>query len=67
MTTAREIMTGNAESAKTTDTLVDAARKMRDFDVGAPPIRGDDNRLEGIITDRDVVKSGLVRERRARN
>ena len=55
MTTAREIMTGDAECARTTDTLVDAARKMRDFEVGALPICGDDDRLKGIITDRDIV------------
>jgi CBS domain-containing protein len=28
---------------------------MRDLDVGALPICGDDNRLKGIITDRDIV------------
>jgi CBS domain-containing protein len=55
MTTAREIMTGDAECAKTTDTLVDAARKMRDREVGALPICGEDDRLKGIITDRDIV------------
>ena len=55
MMTAREIMTGGAECARTTDTLVDAARKMRDLDVGALPICGEDERLEGIITDRDIV------------
>lgn len=55
MTTAREIMTGNAECVQTGDTLVDAAKKMRDLEVGALPICGDDNRLKGIITDRDIV------------
>ena len=55
MTTAREIMTGNAECAQSTDTLVDAAKKMRDLEVGALPICGEDNRLKGIITDRDIV------------
>jgi CBS domain-containing protein len=55
MTTAREIMTGDAECAKTSDTLVDAARKMRDREVGALPICGEDDRLKGIITDRDIV------------
>jgi CBS domain-containing protein len=55
MTTARDIMTGNAECAAASDTLVDAARKMRDLDVGALPICGDDNRLKGMITDRDIV------------
>jgi CBS domain-containing protein len=55
MTTAREIMSGSAECARTTDTLVDAARKMRDLDVGALPICGEDDRLAGMLTDRDIV------------
>jgi CBS domain-containing protein len=55
MTTAREIMSGSAECARTTETLADAARKMRDLDVGALPICGEDDRLAGMITDRDIV------------
>lgn len=55
MSNARDIMTGNAECASTNDSLVDAARKLRDLDVGALPICGDDNRLKGMITDRDIV------------
>lgn len=55
MTTAREIMTGGAECARTTDTVADAARKMRDLGVGALPICGEDDKLAGVITDRDIV------------
>jgi len=55
MTSARDIMTTHAECARTTDTLVDAAKKMRDLDVGALPICGEDDRLHGMITDRDIV------------
>jgi CBS domain-containing protein len=55
MTKARDIMTGGAECASVNDSLVDAARKLRDLDVGALPICGDDNRLQGMITDRDIV------------
>ena len=55
MTTARDIMTGGVECAQTTDTLVDAARKMRDLGVGALPICGEDDRLHGMVTDRDIV------------
>jgi CBS domain-containing protein len=55
MKKARDIMTPGAECAQTTDTLVEAARKMRDLDVGALPICGEDNRLHGVITDRDIV------------
>ena len=55
MTTAREIMSTDYTCATTSETLADAARKMRDLDVGALPICGDDNRLAGMITDRDIV------------
>jgi CBS domain-containing protein len=44
-----------AECIGEDDTLLTAAQKMRDLDVGALPICGRDNRLHGIITDRDVV------------
>src|SRR5690606_38730551 len=55
MTTAREIMTGGAECARTTETLADAARRTKELDVGALPICGEDDRLKGMITDRDIV------------
>ena len=53
--TAREIMTPGAECAQTTDTVSDAARKMKRLGVGALPICGEDNRLHGMITDRDIT------------
>ena len=55
MPVARDIMTGGVECARSTDTLVDAARKLRDLDVGALPICGEDDRLQGMVTDRDIV------------
>jgi CBS domain-containing protein len=60
MTTARDIMSRGAECASTSDTLVQAAEKMRDLQVGALPICGDDNRLAGMITDRDIVIRGVA-------
>jgi CBS domain-containing protein len=53
--TAREIMSGGAECAQAQETVVDAARKMEQLGVGALPICGDDNRLKGMITDRDIT------------
>ena len=53
--TAREIMTGGVECAQAQDTVVDAAKKMDELGVGALPICGDDNRLKGMITDRDIA------------
>ena len=55
MTTVREIMTGGAECAHTEESLVDVARKMRDLGVGSLPICGQDHRLHGMVTDRDIV------------
>jgi len=55
MTTARDLMTPGAECVGENETLVTAATKMRDLDVGALPICGEDNRLKGMVTDRDIV------------
>jgi CBS domain-containing protein len=55
MTTARELMTPDAECIDERETLATAAAKMRDLDIGALPICGEDNRLKGVLTDRDIV------------
>ena len=55
MKTAREVMTGGAECIGENESLVDAARKMKQLDVGAMPICGEDNRLKGMVTDRDIT------------
>jgi CBS domain-containing protein len=55
MITAKDIMHSGATCIGQTESLADAARMMRDLDVGALPICGEDNRLHGIITDRDIV------------
>ncbi|GAB2598697.1 CBS domain-containing protein [Kocuria himachalensis] len=55
MTTAREIMTPGVECVGENQTLEEAAQKMKDLDVGALPICGEDNRLKGVVTDRDIV------------
>ncbi|CAA9264206.1 MAG: CBS domain protein [uncultured Arthrobacter sp.] len=54
-TTARDIMTGSVECVGEKDTLQQAAVKMRDLDVGSLPICGEDGRLKGMLTDRDIV------------
>ncbi|MBN3932855.1 CBS domain-containing protein [Streptomyces verrucosisporus] len=60
MTTARDIMHTGAECVGEHETLDAAARRMRDLDVGALPICGDDDKLHGIITDRDIVVKCLA-------
>jgi CBS domain-containing protein len=55
MTVARDLMTPDPKCVKEDQTLADAARMMRDLDVGALPICGNDDRLKGMVTDRDIV------------
>jgi CBS domain-containing protein len=52
---ARDIMHADAECIGENDSLESAAQKMRDLGVGSLPICGADDRLHGIITDRDIV------------
>ncbi|MET9954053.1 CBS domain-containing protein [Streptomyces sp. NPDC006339] len=61
MTTAREIMTADATCVRASETVVDAARKMVELDVGALPICGPDERLKGMLTDRDIVVKVVAR------
>ncbi|MBB6349985.1 CBS domain-containing protein [Nonomuraea muscovyensis] len=55
MTTARDVMHPGVECVGEHQNLAFAAQRMRELDVGALPICGDDDRLHGIITDRDIV------------
>ncbi|WDM10205.1 CBS domain-containing protein [Streptomyces lavenduligriseus] len=55
MTTARDIMTGGAEYIGAEETVLDAARRMKDLGVGALPVCGTDKELKGVLTDRDIV------------
>ena len=57
MTTARDIMHQGAQCIGVHETLERAAAIMREQGVGALPVCGDDDRLQGIITDRDIVIS----------
>ena len=57
----RDAMTAGAECVGESETLVDAARKMADLDVGSLPICGEDQRLKGMVSDRDIVVKVLAR------
>lgn len=55
MTTAKDIMHPGAQWIPATETLDRAAQLMRELDVGALPVSNAEERLCGIITDRDIV------------
>ncbi|MEW2631885.1 CBS domain-containing protein [Streptomyces sp. NPDC048389] len=52
---AKDIMTSGAKCVGAHQSLHEAAVMMRDLEVGALPICGDNNRLTGLVTDRDIV------------
>ncbi|WP_392675693.1 CBS domain-containing protein [Streptomyces sp. LN785] len=52
---ARDIMSGGVQCVGAHESLFEAAKRMRDLGVGCLPICGDNNRLTGLITDRDIV------------
>jgi CBS domain-containing protein len=58
--TARDVMTQNAECVGENETVLDAARRLAELNVGAVPICGEDNRLKGMLTDRDIVVKVLA-------
>ena len=50
-----DVMTKNPKTCAPTDVVAQAAQLMKSEDVGPIPIVGDNGKLEGIITDRDIV------------
>ncbi|WP_395360287.1 CBS domain-containing protein [Streptomyces sp. YH02] len=55
MTTAKDIMHPGAQWIPAHETLDRAAQLMRNLNVGALPVADENERLCGIITDRDIV------------
>lgn len=60
MTTAQELMSPDPVIVRSADSVRDAANRMAEFGVGALPICGEDGRLTGMITDRDIVVQVLA-------
>jgi len=59
--TAREIMSDDCTCIGENDSVLDAARRLAELGVGALPICGEDDRLKGMLTDRDIVVKVLAR------
>jgi CBS domain-containing protein len=52
-------MTRSVEVAAPSQSVVEAARLMAELDIGALPV-GENDRLIGMVTDRDIVVRGLA-------
>jgi CBS domain-containing protein len=55
----KEIMTPKMETASSSLTLKEAARRMRDLKIGALPV-WDNGQLVGMVTDRDICCRGVA-------
>ena len=62
----KEVMTKGAECVRPDDTLQQAASKMRDLDVGPLPVC-DNDRLAGMLTDRDITVRAVAEGRDPRS
>jgi CBS domain-containing protein len=62
----QEIMSRTVELVDPNTTIRDAARKMRADNLGALPV-GENDRLVGVVTDRDIVMRGVAADRSAGN
>jgi CBS domain-containing protein len=59
--TVREAMHEGCECIRESQTLLEAAERMEALDIGVMPICGDDERLKGMLTDRDIVVKALAK------
>jgi CBS domain-containing protein len=60
---ARDVMSSDCECIGENESVLDAAKKLKDLNVGSMPICGEDNRLKGMLTDRDIVVKVLAEGR----
>ena len=58
--TARDIMSSDCTCIGENDSVLDAAKKLAELNVGSMPICGEDDRLKGMLTDRDIVVKVLA-------
>jgi CBS domain-containing protein len=61
--TVREAMHEGCECIGESQSVLDAAKRMEQLDIGAMPICGQDDRLKGMITDRDIVVKVLAQDK----
>src|SRR5918995_1405164 len=62
----REVMTEAVEIIDPNSTIRDVAKRMRADNIGALPV-GENDRLIGMVTDRDIVVRAVAEERSAGN
>jgi CBS domain-containing protein len=57
---ARDVMSSDCTCVGEHESVLDAAKRLAELDVGSLPICGEDDRLKGMLTDRDIVVKVLA-------
>jgi len=57
---ARDVMSADCTCIGENDSVLDAAKRLAQLEVGSLPICGEDDRLKGMLTDRDIVVKVLA-------
>ncbi|GGM20419.1 CBS domain-containing protein [Paraliobacillus quinghaiensis] len=63
MKTVKEIMAQDVVYCTSNDSLIDAAKKMTENNVGAIPVCEQNQELRGMVTDRDLVVRGYAKDK----
>ena len=58
---ARDVMNPDCTCIGENDSVLDAAKRLAELNVGSMPICGEDDRLKGMLTDRDIVVKVLAK------
>ena len=59
----RDAMHEGCECIGESESVLHAAKRMEQLDIGAMPICGQDDRLKGMVTDRDIVVKVLAQDK----
>jgi CBS domain-containing protein len=59
----RDAMHEGCECIGESESVLNAAKRMEQLDIGAMPICGQDDRLKGMVTDRDIVVKVLAQDK----
>src|SRR5687768_1979593 len=62
----QDVMTTSVTSIDASSSLMDAAEMMRQANIGVLPVVGSDGKVQGVITDRDLVVRAMARGADAR-
>jgi CBS domain-containing protein len=57
---ARDVMSDDCTCIGENDSVLDAAKQLAELEVGSMPICGEDDRLKGMLSDRDIVVKVLA-------